>query len=144
MRDDSASTSGIRYLLGFRATGSVTPFGVYLANLPQTLDFKTHSYITYYIVNRSPVISGRDTGTKLREVLLAVTAWSESDTTKERILRRVERVLDGMAKVARAGSQSDIHGIHYESSGPDLFDDSEKVYYRTDQYRVWYRDDITR
>ena len=143
MKDDgiSATASSIRALLEFSTTSAKTPFGVYYHSFPMTPDFKAHSYITYYFIGGSGG-QGYLTDARLREVVLSVTAWSEQAVRVDRILRRVEMLLHECRHVSKPTSQSALHDIRWDSAGPDLFDDDYKVYYRAEQYRIWYRDDI--
>ena len=143
LRDDMDALVGLRALLG---QSSATPYGVYQGHWQGVPNFKNaagpQSYLTWLF------LQGQSTGTvltdlRLREQLFAVTAWSENSDTMEDILRRARFVLEGMARVTQPTFDVELHQIRHEGSGPDLFDDRFKVYYRSEHFRAYYREDMT-
>lgn len=140
LRDDSTATVGLRTLLG---SHTATPYGVYFGRSPVTADYSSKSYLTYSFLSGDGDMGSSDSSCERRSGIFQITAWSESNTTMERILRRVSNVLHRKNKVTNPTSESQLVDIQLASQGPDLFDDDAKVYYRSDQYRVWWRDDIT-
>lgn len=139
LRDDSVTTVGLRTLLGHAAA----PFGVYYHHFPESPDFSTLSYLTWFIINRlsSDTHSGIDI--RMRELVITVTAWSEDSDTRDQVLRRVENVLHNKRRVTNPTSESELHDIQFDGAGPDLFDTDYQVHYRSENYHVWYRDDVT-
>lgn len=142
LRDDSDATVGLRTLLGQSATA---PYGVYEGRWQGVPNFKNaagpQSYLTWLFLR------GMETGTvqtdlQLREQMFAVTAWSENTDTVEAILARARYVLQGRRAVAQPTVDVELHQIRYEGSGPDLFDDKWKVYYRAEHFRAYFREDL--
>ncbi len=139
LRDDSVVTVGIRALLGHPAT----PWGVHHMSMPESPDFSTLGYLTYYLLAQPPGGGKESPDSRLREAVFSVTAWSESADTVDKVLRRAENVLVNARKVTVPTREAGVHGVDFDGSGPMLFDDDYKVFYRAVQFRVKYRDDIT-
>jgi hypothetical protein len=138
LRDDSATTIGLRTLLGHAAT----PWGVYQAYFPEVPAFGTKHYVTWNFLSGSTTLS-QSSDMRLREIIFSVTAWSESMDTLETIQARVRHILENLKKVTVPTSEAELHQILHEGAGPDLFDDEKKAYYRAETYRAFYREDIT-
>lgn len=138
LRDDSAATVGLRALLGH----ATTPFGVYYHFFPETPDFTNLSYLTYYFL-AGVAGESHDVDAYLREHVFAVTAWSEDMDKMEDILMRVRNVIENMRKLTLPTATIGLHSIKWESASADLFDQDDQVYHRTEQYRAFYREDIT-
>lgn len=140
LRDDSTATIGLRALL--MPTAAATPYGVYYGHFPEVPSFKSQSYLTWlYITTVSPGIQHSDE--RFREQVFSLTAWSMNPDTVEDVLRRARRVLENLKGVTRPSTDVELHQILFEHGGPDLFDQKYQVYYRAEQYRAWFREDIT-
>ena len=138
LRDDSVATVGLRALLGHAAL----PFGVYYHFLPEQPDFSTSHWLTWHLLTGSPV-AAPESSAYLRETTFDVTAWSEDPDKVEDILLRVRAVLENARKVTRPTSECDLHAIKWEGHGPDLFDPKFQVYFRSENYRAFHREDVT-
>jgi hypothetical protein len=138
LRDDADATVGLRALLGAAAT----PYGVYFTHLPETPDFPSHSYLTWYFISEQTT-SAPDSDAKLREQVFSVTAWSKDPDTVDDVLKRARWLLENRKRVTSPTSEVELHAIKAEQTGPSLYDDRFMVYYRADQYRAYYREDVT-
>lgn len=142
LRDDSATTVGIRTLLGNTST---TPHNVYHSFLPEAVDFSpsagSQGFITYHFVSGTPDQSQMSTASRLTEEVYQFTAYHRSLSQVEAIHRRIRNRLENKRGVTDPSSQAEISEVRLESQGTSTFDDAFKVWYRSDFYRVWGRDD---
>ena len=138
LRDDSTATVGLRDLL----VQTVTPYGVYEANFPEQPNFKSKSYLTWQMIARVTT-SSQLSDLRLREQTFAVTAYSTSPDTVDNILRRAVFVLENTKAVTLPTSDVVLDRILHEDSGPDLFNDKFSIYFRAENFRAFYREDIT-
>lgn len=139
MRDDSVATVGLRTLLGHAAT----PFGVYYHFLPEAPDFTSSKhYVTWNFLSGSPIESS-DSDAYLRQVVFEVRAYSSDPDKVEDILLRVRAVLENLRRVTVPTSDIQLHDIKWDGMGPDLFDPDFLVYLRSEQYRSFYREDLS-
>jgi len=139
LRDDTVATIGMRALLGF----SATPWGVFQEHFPDIPDFGNNGMLTWQFVSASEAGGSGLSDMKLRQQVFRVTAWSVNPDVVFDILKRAMFLLDNMRGVTKPTSDVDLHQIRYESSGPTLYDDKHKVYYRADTFRAYFRELIT-
>lgn len=141
MRDDTA----LRTLLGHTAT----PYGVYPGHFPDNSDFVVaageRSYATWMFLGGGidPTTNGPDV--KLGEKVFTVTVWSANPDTVDAGHRRISRILVDLKGCTLPTTDAAVTGLKPEPGGigPDLFDDTKKVYHRSESYRIFYREDIT-
>lgn len=141
VRDDSVATVGIRVLLGNTTT---TPYGVYHANLPDNLDFaSSKKYITYFQITADYDLSfpRHNFATIVKEETYQFTAWGGSGTSSnDKILDRVKYLLEGKHKTTNPTSDAIVLSIKCEWEGPDLWDEDNRIFYKSIRFRVWVQD----
>ena len=137
LRDDDEALVGIRALLGH----STDPFGVNYHHLPDKLDFSTLSFLTWFFLSATPQDDNTGFDVNTKSLILSVTAWSRLPDTVATVLKRVDSTLVDLRRVTIPTTDEELHGIKNAGSGPDLFDNDYKAYYRRDTYQVWYRQD---
>lgn len=140
IRDDDTATVGIRALLN----QSVTPYGVYHANLPDNVDFSSSKkYITYFQLTGlpEPEYPRHNYSTMPKQETYQITAWGgDTTTSNDKILARVMYLLEGKHKTTNPTSDAKVFNIRWEFDGPDLWDEDYRIYYKTTRYRVYLQD----
>ena len=114
--DSSVGHLGHSSLIG---KASAAPYGVYFSSPPETPDVP---YLTYFVSSIS--------GELPRDVFIAITAWGN---TYEDILGRVRDLLHDAQVTA---DDITVLRVLQEGSGPELWDNDLKCYYRQDRYQV--------
>ncbi len=96
------------------------PFGIYFTNPPETIDLADGNYITYFVSAQGQ--------RKPRDLFINITAWGNNF---EIILKRVHDLLHDATIVS-----TDFRTLmlKYDFSGPELFDDDKKCYFRQDRF----------
>lgn len=142
MRDDAT----LRTLLAHAAT----PYGVYEGHFPTTPDFSAaagaaRSYVTWMFIGGGGDGSTNGPEMRLGEKVFTVTAWSANPDTVESAHKRIRRLLTDLYGCTLPTTDANVTGLKPEPGGygPDLFDDEAKAYFRSETYRVWYREDVT-
>ncbi len=142
MRDDTALRTTLAH--------TATPYGVYEGHFPAIPDFSAaagaaRSYVTWQFLGGAG--DGTTNGPEMRlgEKVFSVTVWSSSPDTVEDAHRRIRRILIDLKACTLPTTDAAVNGLKQEPGGigPDLFDDEYKAYFRSETYRVWYREDIT-
>lgn len=138
LRDDSVATIGMRTLLAHAAT----PWGVYEAFLPEQPDFSSRTYLTWKIISGSAVCAPLSDA-YLREAVFEITVWGSDMDKVDDALVRARSVLENLRRVTLPTSGIALHSLKWEGNGPDRFDPDYQVYSRSEQYRAFYREDVT-
>ncbi len=142
MRDDAP----LRTILGHTAT----PYGVFPGHFPAGADFvpatgTARSYATWQFLGGGGDSTTNGPEMRTGEKVFSVTVWSSNPDTVEAAHARIRRILIDLKFCILPTTDAAVTGLKQEPGGigPDLFDDTEKVYFRAESYRIWYREDIT-
>jgi len=142
MRDDSEATVGLRALLG---NTSSTPFNVYHAFLPQSIDFSksdgSDSYITYQFISGVPQNASHSLADMVQEDVYNITVYSRSRPTLESIHRRIKTRLQNKRGVTNPTSEAELIELKLDSESSPQWDDDFKIWFQSKFYRAWVRDD---
>lgn len=108
----------LQTLLGYNAVSK--PNCLFFSNPP---DEPKLPVLTYSIVGQ--------TGFFPREIFFGFTAWGDSF---EAILARLFTLLHKRKQIT--ATEYSVKAVLFDASGPDLWDEDWKCYYRQDRYRV--------
>jgi len=140
IRDDAVATIGIRALLG----QTVSPYGVYHANLPDNFDFSSSKkYITYYQLTGEfdTSMPRNNFSTIAKQETYQITVWGGDNTNScDKILDRVRCLLEGKHKTTNPTTAAMVFNIKCEWEGPDQWHDLYKIFHKTARFRVWLQD----
>lgn len=134
---DSTPTIGLQTIIGKAAPN----YGVYRGHFPEIPNFKGSDLLTWEFLALT-VDASRQSDMRLRQHLFAVTAWSPALDNIENIHHRVRYLCEGQRWTAPT-ADCQLIKIHFDSAGPNLWDDEFQVHYRAEHYRAYYREDIT-
>lgn len=108
------------YLGGMLGKTTTAPYGVYYQSPPEKPDLPV---LTYNIVDSFDHFP--------RRLMFTFTAWGDNF---DNILARVFELLHKRIEIV--ATDYSFKAMLFESSGPEIFDDSLKVYYRADTYQA--------
>jgi len=108
------------YLGGMLGKTTSTPYGVYYQSPPEKPDAPILTYNIIDSIDHFP-----------RRLSFTFTAWGDNF---DNILARVFELLH--KKIEIVASDYSFKAMLFDGSGPELFDDDLKVYYRADRYQA--------
>jgi len=120
----SAVAGSLGVLLGYNAVNK--PRCVYFRNPPEKPDFPL---VTYFSSSQVNILGGVEFNP--RTIIFTFTAWGNNF---EAVLERIFNLLQ--KKKELTPSDYSCKAILFDVSGPDMFDDDFKIYYRAENYRV--------
>jgi hypothetical protein len=140
MRDDSVTTVGLRDLL----SQTVSPYGVYHANLPDNLVFTSgKKCITYFQLTGEYDTSmpRHNYSTMAKQETYQITVWGgDATTSNDKILSRIIYLLEGKHKTTDPTTEAMVFSIKCEWEGPDQYDTDYRIFHKSARFRVWLQD----